>query len=323
MAPTHSSSKVPQRGLERVRDQILTALHFGRLRPGDRAPSVRRLADLTGMNRKTVHRAYRRLAREGLLDLRPGSGTYISEKNGRASGDPSTNDLMAAINRCRAEAARLGVPPRVFSDFLLNFMGTGLRGAPLSVVECNREQLGLICQDLQVGLGVQPQPVSLSELTLRRGRALGDSLGVITTDCHWSEVSSLLSAEGAPLYRIALDPGFPQLVAQHARHGRVLMIVSDPGFAPVFQRLLRQLAVADEHLRRVTFVEPAEARPALAQLEPGAAVHVSPLVEEPLSRLLPEHCRPIQARWHVAAGSMDRLRARLSLDLALRRRRIA
>ena len=40
----------PKSGLERVRYELLTALHFGKLSPGDRAPSVRRLADLTGMN---------------------------------------------------------------------------------------------------------------------------------------------------------------------------------------------------------------------------------------------------------------------------------
>ena len=38
----------PRSGLERVRHELLTALHFGKLSPGDRAPSVRRLADLTG-----------------------------------------------------------------------------------------------------------------------------------------------------------------------------------------------------------------------------------------------------------------------------------
>ena len=51
-----------RRGTDRVRHELLIALHFGKLSPGDQVPSVRRLADRTGMNRKTVHRAYTRLA---------------------------------------------------------------------------------------------------------------------------------------------------------------------------------------------------------------------------------------------------------------------
>ena len=101
MAPSGNLAPPPS-GLERVRHELLTALHFGRLTPGDRAPSVRRLADMTGMNRKTIHRAYTRLAAEGLLDLRPGSGTFIADEiNGRPS---SVGELQRALNRCRASA---------------------------------------------------------------------------------------------------------------------------------------------------------------------------------------------------------------------------
>ena len=72
-------------------------------------PSVRRLADMTGMNRKTVHRAYTRLAAEGLLDLRPGSGTFIADRveGGRIA---SVADLQQALNRCRAKSANYRSP---------------------------------------------------------------------------------------------------------------------------------------------------------------------------------------------------------------------
>ena len=75
----------------------------------------RRLADITGLNRKTVHRAYGALAKEGLLAVRPGAGTFVAEH----SPSPATQDmLMHAVNRCRAEAHALGSSTSAFADFL-------------------------------------------------------------------------------------------------------------------------------------------------------------------------------------------------------------
>ena len=61
MAPSGPSKGLVS-GVEKVRARLLTSLHLNRLHPGDRVLSVRRLADITGMNRKTVHRAYKALA---------------------------------------------------------------------------------------------------------------------------------------------------------------------------------------------------------------------------------------------------------------------
>ena len=107
MAPTGLPRTQPQKGLERVRHELLTALHFGHLCPGDQVPSVRRLADQTGMNRKTIHRAYRRLAHEGLLDLRPGSGTFVADSVPGETEAAPVRELLAAANRCRATAKSL------------------------------------------------------------------------------------------------------------------------------------------------------------------------------------------------------------------------
>jgi DNA-binding transcriptional regulator YhcF (GntR family) len=271
MAPSRHD-RCTERGVDRVRAQILTALHFGRLGPGDRAPSVRRLADQTGMNRKTVHRAYRKLASEGLLDLRPGSGTFIAEKSVRSTDDPATADLIAAINRCRSEA----------------------------------------------GLGVRAQPVLLDDLIAGR-HDVRSTLGVVTTDCHWSEVVAAVEGCGLPVCRVALDAEFSQTIARAAGRGTVVLAVRDPRFAPAFRRLLRQLSVPSEHVDRLVFVGWGDARRILQTADPGAAVYVSPpLGAEAEAQVNGE--RRIKERWHIAPGSIDRLRARLALDAAQRAR---
>jgi DNA-binding transcriptional regulator YhcF (GntR family) len=298
----------------------LTALHFGQLTPGDQVPSVRRLADLTGLNRKTVHRAYGRLAREGLLDVRPGSGTFIAEAApGASERTAPISKLLSAANRCRATAEGLGIRAEDLATFLQIFLGHGLRELPLVVAECNREQLGLIELELRDALGVQTRPVLLSQLAVRPEESVSRHWGVVTTDCHRAEVARVVEPLGIPVYRVALDPRFPRSLIAEAERGPLLMVVRDRQFVPVFLRLLRQLGASPETLARVRIVEPMEVVAALAEIDGPAAAYVSPLVHSAGIVQLPPRCRRLRLRWRLEPASLDRLRASVALDLAAHR----
>ncbi len=60
---------------ERLHEQIRS----GELAPGDRIPSEPQLVALYGIGRPTVRQALDSLARQGLLNKRRGSGTFVSE----------------------------------------------------------------------------------------------------------------------------------------------------------------------------------------------------------------------------------------------------
>src|SRR5262245_35580853 len=102
MAPTLAERR-NTKGVERVREQLLTSFHLGRLRPGDRFLSVRRLADMTGLNRKTIHRAFQELVREGYLDVRPGSGTFVADELSSVGTRRAEIALLSAVERVRAD----------------------------------------------------------------------------------------------------------------------------------------------------------------------------------------------------------------------------
>jgi GntR family transcriptional regulator len=51
----------------------------GRLRPGDRLPSAREVAEALGVNLHTVLRAYQELREEGLVDMRRGRGAVLTD----------------------------------------------------------------------------------------------------------------------------------------------------------------------------------------------------------------------------------------------------
>ncbi len=60
-----------------LRDQLRSLVHAGDLRPGDRIPASRELAQLLGVHRTTVANAYAELESEGLIQGHVGRGTFI------------------------------------------------------------------------------------------------------------------------------------------------------------------------------------------------------------------------------------------------------
>ncbi len=93
--------------------QLGAELREGRCAPGQRLPSGRALAARLGIDRGTVLAAYRRLEREGLVEVRAGSGAYaraIGAPEAGPSGGPSdgrpADRFRAFVARERARGAR-------------------------------------------------------------------------------------------------------------------------------------------------------------------------------------------------------------------------
>ena len=313
MAPIPRTRRVGV-GADRVREHLLTSLHLGRLAPGDRVTSVRRLADLTGLNRKTIHRAYRELAREGLLLSRPGSGTFIAARSVPAERTAGAGDLLGVVERCRRDAASHGMSPREFASFVDRCLGDGLHGQPVAVVECNLEQIGLIADDLRRELGVAPRGLTLATIMSRPGTVLGAS-AVITTDCHYAEVAAAAAPTGVPVFRVALDGEFPGRVMRRLGRAPLVLVVRDLSFERPFRRLLAQLGAPPEALARLFVATPAQTRVRLAEAGSGAAVCVSPLVAGETEGRIPESVPRLSARWTVPPDALERLRAEIARSL--------
>src|SRR5438876_12248246 len=88
--------------------QIQALIVNGRLQPGERLPSVRRLAEVAGVNVNTVRSVYDRLEGEGFVVTAHGRGSFVAENVPQldpravaarvyASGPPSRDDLKEQI----------------------------------------------------------------------------------------------------------------------------------------------------------------------------------------------------------------------------------
>ena len=64
---------------EQIKSQIEKFINAGILKPDDKLPSVRSLAEELGINPNTVQKAFSELERDGMIFSRIGSGWYVSE----------------------------------------------------------------------------------------------------------------------------------------------------------------------------------------------------------------------------------------------------
>src|SRR6478609_2175335 len=88
--------------------QVRRALRLGMLSEGDRLPTVKDVVGQIAINPNTVSKAYRELEHEGLVEGRPGLGTFVT----RSLADPSLaahKALRADLVRWFAKARRAGL----------------------------------------------------------------------------------------------------------------------------------------------------------------------------------------------------------------------
>jgi GntR family transcriptional regulator len=102
--------------------QVKHAVETGALQAGDQLPTIRKLAEDLVVNPNTVVRAYRELQHEGVIEVRHGSGAYISES--RASSTRITRkDRMvveSAVERLSAAGLSEDEIRRLFEHALIS-----------------------------------------------------------------------------------------------------------------------------------------------------------------------------------------------------------
>jgi GntR family transcriptional regulator len=92
-----------------IANQVKYLVASGRLAPGDELPAIRVLAHQLLVNPNTVARAYLELEREGVVQKRHGSGTYVSDAGSPLAPKERSKILFERIDALVAEARHLGV----------------------------------------------------------------------------------------------------------------------------------------------------------------------------------------------------------------------
>ena len=98
------ASPVPP--FEQLRSQIVAEIAADELVPGERLPTVRRLAEDLGVAPGTVARAYRELETAGFIETRGRNGTFVA-----AYGDAATRQAQRAASVFAEQIRALQLDP--------------------------------------------------------------------------------------------------------------------------------------------------------------------------------------------------------------------
>ena len=90
---------------EQIAASIRSRIVSGELTQGERLPNERDIAVGYGVSRNVVREAIRALAKDGLVSVRQGSGTYVSDGTSRALGD--SLELAISVGGLEQNLARL------------------------------------------------------------------------------------------------------------------------------------------------------------------------------------------------------------------------
>lgn len=102
-----------------LRGLIEFGIALGELPTGQRLPSVRELAERAGVAHMTVATVYRELREAGLIEAKPGAGTYVGDgHNSDGLRSNAIRKIQRRIETLFNEAEQLGLAPSVVSSLV-------------------------------------------------------------------------------------------------------------------------------------------------------------------------------------------------------------
>ncbi|HCY87646.1 MAG TPA: hypothetical protein DHV36_21105 [Desulfobacteraceae bacterium] len=203
----HIQKESPLSIREQLKRQIRLLIEGGQLTPGNALPSARDMAALININRNTVTHAYKELSSEGILEIIPGSGTFIRKD--------IDHKPKAALNKIFDDALQkalaTGFNPDEISEHFLNrllTMAPDYSGKQVAVVDCNDEVVSHLCGLISERTGVRATGVLIQELEQVNDQALAileDADLVVCGFNHLEELDAAVPELGTEVVAVLLQ----------------------------------------------------------------------------------------------------------------------
>ena len=217
-----------------LRRRVLRAVQAGALQAGARLPSARELAPEFEVDYRVVVAAYRALADEGLVELRPRGGVYVAPRAPSERGIPSLSEgwLVDVLTQGLIRE----VPGPDLHEWLRRCTET-LRLRALVVATTDDQRFGL-CRELHDDFGLESDGIVADEL---RGAAttplaLRRADLIVTTEAHGEWVRALGESLNKPV--TVIDVRADLVIGEWALLLRrpVYAVVTSPEFEAMLRR---------------------------------------------------------------------------------------
>ena len=291
-----------------LRQRIAGGLQRGAMQPGDRLPPTRELAADLAADPRVVSAAYRTLADEGLVEIRPRAGVFVAALPGESAvpGTPPSAWLAEIITQGVAR----GVPVPALAGWISR--AATARPTSAAVVAATLDQALGLARELRDDYGIAATGV-LAE-TLRPGerlpRAIERANLLVATEVTAPAARKL--AERLGKHHVVIDVR-PDLLSPEWRlllTRAAYVVLADPRFGALVHGLL-------EGVEGATNVKVLVAgRDSLSVVPPEAPTYVTEAARERLGRSgLPGRVLP-PARTLSAESALAIVRAMVERNLA-------
>ena len=143
-----------------ITNELRYRIAAGVLAPGTRLPSTREGAKKWGVNFHTVRRAYRELARIGLVEINGPAGTRVADATIRFAASEGLGAFIDELLARSSEDYGLALDELIV---LLRNHGSTDADSTVTVVECNAEQTRELADQVSTAFDVDAAPYVLSQ----------------------------------------------------------------------------------------------------------------------------------------------------------------
>ncbi|HEY0037596.1 MAG TPA: PAS domain S-box protein [Longimicrobium sp.] len=221
---------VPRGGdlVEALRQGIAAGVFLGHLRPGDRLPSIREVTRHTGHDHRYVSAAYRRLATEGVVEIRTRHGVVVG--SGPQPAEAPENETAAWLAGVIGQAAEVQVKVPHLPDLVRKW--TAAAAVRCLCVDGTEDGLASLTAELGGQWGFETRRLNAADGPRRDDllTALREADLVVTTPFHVASVESAARAAGVPVVVLEASHEIVAAAEDRLREGPLTAVVVDPRY---------------------------------------------------------------------------------------------
>ena len=247
-----------------LKGMIEYGIACGELLVGEPLPSVRDLAEEVGVAPMTVSLVYRDLKKDGLIETRPGAGTYVADSSkARMAAQPAVATLHRQIDDLLDNALDMGIRSSDLAALINARLSYRLSlGRRVSVVmvglfpEATASYAKFVAARLGTGATVEPMTIdAIQRLAEVRARAGSADLALTFANRH-REVSALLPNTKVVSIRFIPSEETRLALASLDPMARIVVVSRFPDFLPILKSGVQRFAAHIQDLSAANLDDP-------------------------------------------------------------------
>ena len=188
-------------------DEILAKIRSGELRPGEKLPTERSLAQQLYVSRGTIKKAYKELADNNIIEIIQGSGTYVYAEKKLYDGGmrkQATNMINSLLDRLEFWDFPIEEIETLF-HMCITHRTRANRPVRCAMIDCNSESLGIFKRQMSYLSDITLSAILVDSVIMddTPDALLADYDLIFTTETHYGQVTECLKISPENLFSVS------------------------------------------------------------------------------------------------------------------------